>query len=98
VDGAGQIYVTDTGNNRIVRMDDMAGTGWRSFGRHGPDPNQFNRPEGVFVDGAGRIYVADRDNHRIVRMDDMAGTGWTSFGALGPGDNQFNGPFGVFIR
>jgi sugar lactone lactonase YvrE len=31
VDTAGKIYIADTGNNRIVRMDDMAGTSWSTI-------------------------------------------------------------------
>jgi streptogramin lyase len=94
---APQIYVLDRFNDRIVRMDDMAGTGWTSFGTRGTGHNQFTWPTSVFVDGAGRIYVADFLNHRIVRMDDMAGTGWTSFGTFGRGSNQFYWPFGIFV-
>jgi streptogramin lyase len=94
---APQIYVVDYANHRIVRMDDMAGTGWTSFGTRGAGDNQFQGPFGNFVDGTGRIYVVDRSNHRIVRMDNMAGAGWTSFGTGGSDRNQFRWPNSVFV-
>src|SRR5437867_4154659 len=93
-----KIYVADESNNRIVRMDDMTGTGWTVLGGPpaGSGPNQFNSPSGIFV-SAGQIYVADWNNNRIVRMNDMTGAGWTELGMFGSGPNQFNGPFGIFV-
>lgn len=81
------IFVADTGNNRIVRFNDMIGTGWTTLGGPvaGGGTNQFNRPRGVFVDTAGRIYVADTENNRIVRFNEMTGTGWTTLGGTSAG-------------
>ncbi|MDI6773259.1 MAG: hypothetical protein QME77_11835 [bacterium] len=45
----GQIYVADRLNNRIVRINDMTGAGWTTFGSTGSGTNQFNEPNGVFV-------------------------------------------------
>jgi len=45
----GQIYVADQRNNRIVRMDDMAGAGWTTFGIDGTLVNQFAGPVGTFA-------------------------------------------------
>jgi hypothetical protein len=49
VDGAGQIYVADQGNSRLVRFDDMTGDGWVTFGSYGRGTNQFVGPNGVFI-------------------------------------------------
>jgi len=97
VDRAGRIYVADSGNNRIVRMDDMTGAGWTALGHRGAGVNEFCYPAGIFVDGAGRIYVADECNHRVVRMNDMTGAGWTALGNRGTGVNQFVGPQSVVL-
>ena len=75
VDGAGRIYVADWGNGRIVRLDDMGGAGWTTFGRLGSGVGQFMWPRGVFVDGRGRIYVVDTANSRIAQVNDMRGAG-----------------------
>ncbi len=103
VDSAGRIYVADVENDRIVRMNDMSGTGWTALGaplrleQFNKPLVSFNRPAAVFVDGAGRIYVADMGNGRIVRVNDMTGAGWTTLGTPGTGVHQFNKPLGVFV-
>lgn len=75
---AAGIYVADTGNNRIFRIDDMTGAGWTTFGSQGTGVGQFSDLDGIFVGPTGQIFVADSD--RIVRMDDMTGAGRTTFG------------------
>lgn len=49
VDQAGHIYIADTGNGRIVRIDDMNGAGWTTFGTPGSETGQFISPVRVFV-------------------------------------------------
>src|SRR5205807_5938515 len=79
IDAAGGIYVMDTGNARLVRMDDMNGTNWTAFSGTGSGVGQFAQYVApVAFDASGRIYVADTGNTRIVRMDDMSGTNWTT--------------------
>lgn len=91
------VYVADTGNNRIVRMDDMTGANWTTFGKTGTGTNQFQNPYGIFVNAAGRIYVTDNINCRVVRIDNMSGKNWTTFGTCGSGNLQFNNPTGLFV-
>lgn len=62
VDSSGNIYVADTGNNAIKRMD-ANGDNITILG------SGFSYPEGVAVDGSGNIYVADSGNDEIKRMD-----------------------------
>jgi DNA-binding beta-propeller fold protein YncE len=87
VDGTGRIYVIDFDDRRVVRVNDMTGTGWTTLG--GTGKNQFESPRGIFVDRAGRIYVADFT--RIVRVNDMNGSGWTTLDT--PGTSR-----GIFVR
>ena len=49
VDTAGRIFVVDAHNHRIVRMDDMTGAGWTTFGTSGTGVNQFVVPSTIFV-------------------------------------------------
>ena len=64
------IYVLDSGNNRIVAMDDrfkLVRT-YDSFDREG-QADKFNNPQGLFVTDNGHVYVADTGNQRVVHLD-----------------------------
>jgi len=91
-DTQGRIYIADTFNQRIRRVEldgtitTVAGTGLFGFsGDGGPaTAAQLADPDGVAVDAQGRIFIADTYNHRIRRVDTtgiittVAGDGTTS--------------------
>ena len=58
------IYIADTGNNRIVKLD-QNGKYVRSF----TDSGRLNAPAGVFVSEQGDLFVGDTQNERIVHLD-----------------------------
>ena len=58
------IYVVDTGNNRIVKLNPDLET-VNIF--YGPD-RPFSAPQGIFVDSVGSIFVADTGNSRVVHL------------------------------
>ncbi len=78
-----EIFNFNYTNSRIMRIDDMTGKNWVSFGTVGKGVNQFNTPNHLAVGPDGKIYIADSLNDRIVRIDDMAGKGWITYGVSG---------------
>jgi sugar lactone lactonase YvrE len=109
IDGAGTLFVADTGNNAIRRIGrdgnvtTIAGDGAAGF-RDGPGSvAHFNGPVGVAVDAGGRVIVADTYNDRIraIAPDGMVST-LAGYGAPGMLDGAggialFDTPSGVAV-
>ena len=69
-DGEGNLYIADTGNNRIVILDrELKLIGSIAEFEHEGQKDSLNHPQGIFVDADRHIYVADTDNRRIVELD-----------------------------
>ena len=77
VDGAGNLYIADGGNNRIRKVTPggvittVAGAGAGSYGGdNGPATRaELNWPSGVALDSAGSLYIVDSVNSRIRKVD-----------------------------
>jgi uncharacterized protein (TIGR03437 family) len=76
VDAAGDVYIADTGNGRILEVTPVgsitktttvAGTGVNGYSGDGSPATsaQLNNPYGVALDAAGNIYITDTNNQRI---------------------------------
>lgn len=81
VDGAGNIYLSDTSNQRIRKVSatsgiitTMAGNGTPGLAGDGGAATSasLHFPAGVAVDSAGRVYVADSANRRIRKIEEGA--------------------------
>ncbi len=64
VDKAGNVYLSDTGNCRILKYGPN-GDFLTQWGKRGSGPGQFIEPFGLAFDKQGFLYVADRLNFRI---------------------------------
>jgi hypothetical protein len=95
------IYVADTGNDRVVKIDDAivgAGGGtWATIGTTGTGNDNFKFPTDVACDAAGDyIYVCDMYNHRYhLREDDL--TYVATMGSEGRLRDQFKNPAGIAL-
>ncbi len=111
VDGAGNVYVADSGNSTLRKVSPggvvttLAGTPGQSGSADGAGGAAlFNGPNGVAVDGAGNLYVADSGNStiRLVtgggRVMTLAGSAGQSGSADGAGgEARFDHPYGVAV-
>jgi hypothetical protein len=70
VDGAGNVYVADSGNNRVAEMP--AGCASRSCTL--PLGSGWNDPYAVALDSAGNLFVLDSSNHRVVSVPAAGGS------------------------
>lgn len=87
----GGLYIADTGNHRIIYVDNVEGENPKVLGRPGHGAGYFLHPAQIWVDPAAKIFVADRDNDRVIRMDQINGLGWTEMAG-------FKRPEGVASR
>ena len=68
VDPSGCVYLADTGNERIIRLDSSGKTvNW--VGGYGWNEGQFNRPVAVTAPNGLDVFVADFMNRRVQRFD-----------------------------
>jgi sugar lactone lactonase YvrE len=103
VDAAGNLYIADSGSNRIRVVNaagiitTAAGNGEAGFsGDGGPATSaEIHSPMGVTVDAAGNLFIADMNNGRIRRVDaatgiitTVAGTAWACDGMCYPADGD----------
>ena len=110
VDGAGNVYVADAGNNLIRKItpggtvSTLAGT-LAAVDTSNTVSGQplFSAPTGVAVDAAGNVYVADAGNNRICVVS-QSGNTRTLAGSGNAGSNDgagvsatFNNPTGVAV-
>lgn len=100
IDGSGNLYVADAGNNKIRMISPMgivstfAGTGIAGAG-NGPDTATFNSPLGVAVDVSGNVYVADYGND-LIRKISPAGVVSTLAGSGATGADNGAGALATF--
>lgn len=60
----GDIFVADSGNGRIVRLN-KNGQFVSQWGKKGKENGQFSTAHGLAIDSRDRVYVADRGNNRV---------------------------------
>jgi hypothetical protein len=87
VDGAGNVYIADTGNNRVLMESLSNGTYTEST--LGSD---LLGPAGVAVDGSGNVYIADTGNGRVLK-EMLSGGVYTQSVLVG----SLNAPQGVSV-
>lgn len=91
----GNVYVVDTGNNR-VQVFDLEGKFKFQFGKLGTGPGEFNEPGQGAAAKNGNIYISDSANKRIQVFDEN-GKFLLQFGQPGNGPGQFNRPIDAFV-
>jgi|GEM_PF-969054 len=110
-DSSGNMYIADSGNNRIRKVDSagnistVAGNGNKGYsGDGGPATEaELQGPAGIAFDSSGNMYIADKYNNCIRKVDSagnistVAGPG--KWGYLGDGGTAtsawLNNPNGV---
>ena len=95
LDKDGNVYISDTLNNRI-QIFDADGNFVSMFGKAGDAPGTFQRPKGVAIDSDGHIWVVDASQCNV-QIYDKEGHLLAFFGYGGGLPGQFGLPAGIAI-
>ena len=108
VDTKGNLFVADTGNNRIRRVSPqgvvstLAGDGTAGHADGPAAQAQFDGPIGITVDALGNVYVADTYNDRIRKITPEGSVSTVAGAGLGYADGPsdtalFDTPCGIVV-
>jgi sugar lactone lactonase YvrE len=96
-DDEGNIYVVDTGNQRVQVFDKTGKFGKIINGsENGKGTSVFVNPRGIDIDSRGILYVVSNLTHLVYGFD-KDGKKLFQFGGLGEQNGQFYLPNGLFI-
>lgn len=68
IDAHRNLFVSDRGNNRIIKFDANFNP-LDDFGGYGSGVGQFIYPEDIFIERGLNLYVLDSGNRRVVHLD-----------------------------
>jgi sugar lactone lactonase YvrE len=108
VDKNGNVYVTNPGNNKIIKITSagivttLAGSGTVGAVDGNGSSSQFYAPTGITIDSVGNLFVADKLNNRIRKITPNGDVTTFAGSSAGFADGvgtaaQFNGPYNVAI-
>jgi len=92
---SGNVYVADTGNDRVVELSPAGGV-LAEWGSRGTTGGRFRSPTGIAVDAAGRVYVVDSENNRVqvFAADGRPLAGW---GLRGTAPGELSQPTAIAV-
>ena len=96
LDASGNLYVSDTTNNRVLYYPSGNTTATRVYGQsgsfttsagnlggNGPTTTNLHGPTGIALDAQGNLYVADNSNNRVLYYASGSTTATQVYGQLG---------------
>jgi 6-bladed beta-propeller len=93
VDSKGNVWVTDTANNRVEEFN-SAGEYVSKFGKEGTGNGEFKAPKGISIDSEDHIWIVDSSNARVQEFNSK-GEYVSKFGKEGIGQAEFKSPSGI---
>ncbi|TGL62061.1 NHL repeat-containing protein [Leptospira sarikeiensis] len=104
-DPSGKIWVSDRGNNRILRFSPPFISGMNAdlvlgqpdfvTSNFGTDASTFSSPTGISFDLAGRVWIADSSNSRALRFSPPFTNGMAADNVIGKSDFITNTNSGI---
>lgn len=95
-DRAGNVYVSEYGENDRIQKFSPDKQVLAQIGRPGGKPGEFLRPSGITISTNDLLFVADAVNHRI-QVFETSGKFIRTFGREGTAPGEFRYPYDVAI-
>ena len=103
-DAAGNVYVVDRDDHRMIKFNAGLTAILSTFGTSGvptndpDDDTELNSPEGVTVDTSGNVFIADTGLYRLVKLNSsLVYQSHLGNGITGAGKEQFIQPMGLDV-
>ncbi len=95
-DRHGNYFVGEYFHSDRIQKFDADGKFLLEWGRHGGEPGEFVRPQGLLLDDEDHVWVADACNHRI-QVFDGSGKLLKIWGKQGTGLGELDYPYGIAL-
>jgi RHS repeat-associated protein len=95
IDAKGDIWVADSGNNRVEEFN-SSGEFLKAIGSTGSGNSQFSTPKAIAFTASGNFWVADSGNSRLEEFNEK-GEFLKAVGSVGSGNGQFERPESIAI-
>ncbi len=92
IDTQGNIWIVDSGNDRIEKLSEAGAYGGQ-FGSKGSGNGQLTEPAGIAM-SEGSLYVVDHGDDRVEQFS-TSGLYLGQFGSKGSSAGKFNEPYGI---
>ena len=85
VDGVGNVYIADDGEEQVLKMMPASGGGYNQMLlANGSAPYGLASPMGLAVDALGNVFIADPSNYRVLK-EGVADPPTLTFGSIADG-------------
>ncbi|HEY1354057.1 MAG TPA: NHL repeat-containing protein [Ktedonobacteraceae bacterium] len=106
IDPSGNVYITDSNNNRVLFFPGGSTTATRVYGQAGSfttstnnkggvSANSLSHPGGVALDSSNNLYIADSNNNRVLFFPSGSTTATRVYGQGGSFTTNFGNKGGV---
>jgi streptogramin lyase len=97
LDSKGNIWVVDSGNDRVEEFNEKGEYTGKYFGSKGTEPGKFESPKGIAIDSKGNLWVVDSGNDRVEEFNEKGEYTGKYFGSKGTEPGKFETPVGIAI-
>ncbi len=97
LDSKGNLWVVDSGNDRVEEFNEKGEYTGKYFGSKGTEAGKLENPKGIAIDSKGNMWVVDSGNDRVEEFNEKGEYTGKYFGSKGTEPGKFETPIGIAI-